>query len=80
MNLKENKMSDKLYTIELIDAAGPKTLSLNLLDTVNKLNNEKRNKKMVFIDGSPALDDVITEESLKKYKSSILVVNELVGG
>lgn len=73
-------MSDKLYTIELIDATGPKTLSLNLLDTVNKLNTEKRNKKMVFIDGSPALDDVITEESLKKYKSSILVVNELVGG
>jgi len=73
-------MDDKVYSIEAIETNGPVKEELGLQKTLAKLNLERKNGRMIFIDGSPIMDQIITEETLSKYKKSILVLNELVGG
>lgn len=71
---------EKLYTIESIDTDGPSTVELNLDGAIDRLNKEKSNGRMIFVDGTPVMDDVITEDSLSKYKKNISIVNQLIGG
>lgn len=73
-------MDEKKYAVEAMETNGPSKEDLNLKETISRLNLEKKNGRMVFIDGAPVMDDIITEETLKGYKKSILVLNELVGG
>ena len=73
-------MSEKLFKIESMDMSGPKLEELNTTDTLIKLNNELKNNKFIFIDGKPAQDDIITEDNISKCKTSITIVNQLIGG
>lgn len=71
---------EKKYKVESIDVNGPIEEELSLKDTVDKLNKERANGRMVFIDGAPVADDLITEESVSKCKKGISIVNQLIGG
>ena len=73
-------MSEKVYNVEAMETNGPIKEELDLKKTLNKLNLEKKNGRMIFIDGQPVMDDIITETTLENYKKSILILNELVGG
>jgi len=73
-------MSDKLFKIESMNATGPVVEEMTMDKALYKLNLEKKNKRMVFIDGKPVMSDIISEADLIKCKKSITIVNELVGG
>lgn len=73
-------MSEKKYTIESMTTNGPDIHDYSIEDAVKKLNQEKANKRMIFIDGIPIQDDLITQETVEKCKTNISVVNELIGG
>lgn len=71
---------EKKYTIESMDINGPSIEEFTLTAAVKKLNTEKANKRMIFIDGKPVQDELITEDTVKACKNNISVVNELIGG
>ncbi len=73
-------MDNVKYKIESMETSGPITEDLSLTEAVTKLNNEKANNRFIFIDGKPMQDDVITEDTVKKCKKSISIVNQLIGG
>jgi len=68
------------YTIEVMEPTGPKEHSLGLDETVTKLNLELNNGRVVFIDGSPVQADIITPDIVQSCKSTITVMNKLIGG
>ena len=73
-------MSERKYKIESMNTNGPCVEELDTDQTLYKLNNEKKNKRMIFVDGKPVMNEIITEDDIKNCKKTITVVNELIGG
>ena len=65
--------------IETIDTNGPVEKELDLKEAIEMINSEKRNNKMVYIDGQPFTKDFVLEDSIKHAKN-ITIVNQLIGG
>ncbi len=68
------------YLIQTIETDGPSEELLELPETIAKLNNDIQNEKIVFIDGVPVMNKIITEEILVNYKDHITITNKLIGG
>lgn len=66
--------------IEKTTEAGYETKDYSYEDALNVLNLELENERTLWIDGRPFLEEVITEEDLKKCKKEISVTNRLIGG
>jgi len=68
-----------MIKIESIEQNGPVENTYEVLEAINILNKAKQNNRMIFIDGSPFMGDIITNESIKSC-NIITIMNELVGG
>ena len=70
----------KSYKIESIEIDGPQVREAPLEETLSILNNELINGRVVWVDGKPLDEEVVTEESLALYKDTITITNRLNGG
>lgn len=73
-------MSDKKYTIEVIETTGPDVKDYDATEAVAKLNAAITDGRMIFIDGTPLQADMVSEETISECKDSITVMNRLIGG
>ena len=75
--MKMNK--ETKIKLEIMDANGPVEKEVTVDEAVQIIVEEKRNNKMVFINGSPYMKDVILKDEVSKAKS-ITIANQLIGG
>lgn len=73
-------MNDKKISIERTTASGYKSEEFSIQQAVIELNSELENKRTIWIDGKPFMEDMIAEKDISHVKKGISITNKLVGG